>query len=220
MENRSRALAILAALVGWTGLSLQIGLTVHRVISNGGSVPGALWLWVGYFTITTNMLAAAVLSASALGPVGPISRRLGSPGVQSMTTMSIIIVGLIYNFLLRGLWHPQGWQLVADVTLHDVMPLLFLLHWWVNVPKAELRVRQISYWQLYPIAYFAYALIRGAMDGWYPYPFLDVSTLGYARVAINAAVILLAFIAIASLLVVLGRGQARRRSRSRILPAS
>ena len=217
MENRSRALAIAAALVGWTALALQIGLTVGRVISIGGSVPAALWLWLGYFTITTNLLAAAVLSASARGPKGRASRFLCRPGVQSMTAMSIVIVGLIYNFLLSGLWQPQGWQLVADVPLHDVMPLLFLLHWWVNVPKAELRVRQIAWWQLYPTAYFTYALLRGALDGWYPYPFLDVTTFGYTRVVINAVVILLAFLAIAWMLVKSGQWQARR-SQAGVLP--
>lgn len=197
MANRSRALATVAALVGWAALALQIGLTIDRVSNNGGSVPAALWLWIGYFTITTNLLAAAVLSASALGPVGRISQFLCRAGVQSMTAMSIVIVGLIYNLLLRGLWHPQGWQLVTDVSLHVVMPLLFLLHWWLHVPKAGLRMRHIALWLLYPAAYFAYALLRGAVDGWYPYPFVDVVSLGYVRVVINAVVILLAFLAVA-----------------------
>lgn len=210
MANRSRVLAAVAALVGWLALSLQIGLTIHRVVDSGGSVAAAVWLWVGYFTITTNVLAAAVLSASALGGLGPVSRRLANANVQSMTAMSIIIVGLIYNSLLHGLWHPQGWHLVADVTLHDVMPLLFLLHWWVNVSKDKLRVRQIGYWQLYPIAYFVYALVRGAANGWYPYFFLDVPTLGYARVVLTGLVILIAFVAVAWVLMMLGDWQCRR----------
>jgi hypothetical protein len=42
--------------------------------------------------------------------------------------------------LLRHLWHPQGWQFIADELLHDVMPLLFLGYWWFCVPKGTLRL--------------------------------------------------------------------------------
>lgn len=213
MGTRSRIFSACAAVIGWLALILQLCLTMQQVIDRGGSAASALWLWIGYFTITTNLLAAAVLSASALGPVGRISRFLGAPGIQSMTAMSIVIVGLIYNLILRGLWQPQGWSFVADVMLHDVMPLLFLLHWWCDVPKAALRVRQIGRWQLYPAGYLIYALLRGALDGWYPYPFIDVTTLGYTRALINAAFVLLAFLALAWALVMLGHWQTRRAQR-------
>jgi hypothetical protein len=45
-----------------------------------------------------------------------------------------------------------------------------------------------------PLAYFPYALARGALDGRYPYPFIDVGTLGWARVLGNAAAIAAAFL--------------------------
>ncbi len=172
----------------------------------------ALWLWIGYFTITTNLLVAMALSAWAIGPHGPINRFFGRPDVQSMVAMSIVIVSLVYNLLLRGLWQPQGWQWLADVTLHDVMPLLFVVHWWLAVPKASLNWWQIVFWQIYPAAYFVYVLIRGAANGWYPYPFIDVTTLGYPRVLVNALAVMLAFIVVAALLMALGRWQARRSS--------
>jgi hypothetical protein len=206
MPHRHRALSISVALLGWLALALQLVLTIQQQ----GNVLGALWLWLGFFTITTNLLAAKVLTASAIGPCNPISRWLEQPDVQSMTAMSIIVVGMIYNLMLRQLWHPQGWQLVADVMLHVVMPLLFLLHWWVVVPKAQLRWQHIGYWLLYPAAYLVYALARGAVNGWYPYPFIDVTTLGYPRVLLNAIGVLLAFVVVAAILLVAGHWQARR----------
>jgi p-aminobenzoyl-glutamate transporter AbgT len=42
---------------------------------------------------------------------------------------------------------------------------------------------------LYPLAYFAYAMIRGMIEGRYAYPFIDLGTHGLAQVVINAAVI-------------------------------
>ncbi|MBB6241060.1 Pr6Pr family membrane protein [Rhodanobacter sp. MP1X3] len=212
MANRHRALAAIAALLGWFALVLQLSLTIQLTLARSGSVASALWLWIGYFTITTNLLVAMALSARAIGPRGQINRFFGRPDVQSMVAMSIVIVSLVYNLLLRGLWQPQGWQWLADVTLHDVMPLLFVVHWWLAVPKASLHWWQIGFWQIYPAAYFVYVLIRGAANGWYPYPFIDVATLGYPRVLVNALAVMLAFVVVAALLMALGRWQARRSS--------
>lgn len=210
MAKRTRAFSATAALLGWFTLALQLTLTIQLASDHSRSEPAALWQWIGYFTITTNVLVALALSASALGPNGETKRFFGRPDVHSMIAMSIVIVSLIYNLLLRQLWHPQGWQLLADVLMHDVMPLLFLLHWWLVIPKASLHWRQVGAWQVYPAAYFLYALARGALNGWYPYPFLDVPTLGYGQVLINAVVILLAFVAVGLALVALARQQTRR----------
>jgi hypothetical protein len=210
MMSRTRAFSTVAALLGWFALTLQLILTIQLAVEHGRSVPAALWQWIGYFTITTNILVAVALSASAVGPRASVMRFFGRPDVHSMIAMSIVIVSVIYNLLLRQLWHPHGWQLLADVLMHDVMPLVFLLHWWLAMPKAALRWQQVGAWQIYPAAYFVYALARGAANGWYPYPFLDVATLGYLRVLINAVAILLAFVAVALLLVALARRQAHR----------
>ncbi|EQD46143.1 hypothetical protein B1B_12734 [mine drainage metagenome] len=50
-----------------------------------------------------------------------------------------------------------------------------------------------------------YALLRGAWLGRYPYPFIDVAQLGYARVALNAAGMLIVFLLIAAGLIALNR---------------
>jgi hypothetical protein len=45
-------------------------------------------------------------------------------------------------------------------------------------------------WLAFPLAYFAYSLIRGAAVGWYPYPFIDPrQSGGYGRVAVFAVVL-------------------------------
>jgi hypothetical protein len=33
-----------------------------------------------------------------------------------------------------------------------------------------------------PVVWLTYTLIRGAIVGWYPYPFIDVGQHGYAKV--------------------------------------
>src|SRR5205085_5937989 len=53
---------LLAGLIGWAGLALQLGI----IIGNLGLALG-LWRFVGFFTILANIGAAAVATAIALG---------------------------------------------------------------------------------------------------------------------------------------------------------
>lgn len=205
-----RASAALIAVLGWLALILQLVLTIQLATSLGRTVGSAVWQWLGYFTITTNLLVAAVSSKLAITTLGGWQRRPSSADVQGTAAMSIVVVGLIYNLVLRNLWQPQGWQWLADALLHSVIPALFVLHWWLFAPKRMLHWRRLPYWLIYPAAYLVYALIRGGINGWYPYPFIDVGTLGYARVALNAGGILLTFLAMACLLLSAARWHSRR----------
>jgi hypothetical protein len=209
---RYRPLAAFAALLGWFGLALQLWFSIRLTLDNGGTALQGVWIYLGYYTILTNLLVAGVLTAAAFDTHAALPRFLQRPGVQTAAAMSIVIVSAVYNLMLRQLWSPSGWVLVADMIVHDFMPPLYLLYWWLAVPKGGLRWSQILAWQSYPAGYFAYVLLRGAVNGWYPYPFLDVKSLGYLQVVIDALAVLVAFILVAALLVALGRWQTRRRN--------
>lgn len=210
MPNRYRPLALLGALVGWFGLLLQLYLTIQLKRIAGEGIAAALWLYFGYFTILTNILAATALTAATVRSGRPSIRFFQRPGVHTAVAMSMTVVGLVYNIMLRQLWHPQGLQIIGDNIMHVVMPIWLLVHWWLGVPKQTLHWRQVRVWLLYPATYFVYALLRGAYDGWYPYPFLDVKAIGYAQVLIDSIVVLAAFLVIALVLVAVGRWQVRR----------
>lgn len=47
--------------------------------------------------------------------------------------------------------------------------------------------------------------MHGAVTGWYPYPFLDVATIGFADSVRNSAVVLVIGVAIAAVLTILDR---------------
>jgi len=214
MTQPYRPFALFAALLGWFGLALQLWFSIRMTEANGGTALGGLWLFLGFYTILSNLLVAGVLTTAAVGSRSALGRFFSRPGVQTAAAMSIVIVSAIYNLMLRGLWNPSGWLLVADVIVHDAMPLLYLAHWWLAVPKGGLRWSQALLWQSYPAGYFFYVLLRGAASGWYPYPFLDVHALGYGQVLLNAIGVLVAFVLVALLLVALGRWQAQRRQQA------
>lgn len=186
-----------AALAGWVGLAIQQYLIFYSRWSTGASLLGGLINFFSFFTVLTNTLAVVVLSYALVRRESAAKRFFLSPPVSSGIAASIVVVSLAYNLLLRHLWSPTGFQFIADELLHDVMPVLFLIYWWRYVPKGSVRLKHIGAWMIYPLVYFAYALLRGDLLGQYQYPFIDVSTLGYPQVFVNAGGILAGFVVIA-----------------------
>jgi hypothetical protein len=66
---------------------------------------------------------------------------------------------------------------------------------------------------VYPVAWLVFALPRGPAIGWYPYPFMDPRDGGNASVVLTLAAIVVAFIALAALLLAIDRvlGRLTRR---------
>lgn len=208
-----RRFAGLAAVLGWATLALQLVLSIQLALGNGRPLWWGVFMYLGFFTILTNLLVALVLSASAHRAPGRLWAFLRAPGTASAAAASITVVGLVYVLVLRGIWQPQGLFWLADVLLHYAMPLLFLAYWWLAVPARELSWRRLPRWWLYPLGYLAYALVRGAIAGLYPYPFIDVGALGWARTAANAAGVWLAYSAVALLIIGIGRRKPTPRQR-------
>lgn len=194
-----------AALAGWAGVAIQQYLIFYSRWTSGASLLGGLINFFSFFTVLTNTLAVVVLSYAWVNRDSAAKQFFLAPRVSSGIAVSIVVVSLAYNLLLRHLWSPSGFQFIADELLHDVMPVLFLIYWWRCVPKGHLRFRHIGAWVIYPLVYFAYALLRGDLLGQYQYPFIDVSTLGYPQVFVNAGGILLGFVLIALAVVGLDR---------------
>jgi hypothetical protein len=124
-----------------------------------------------------------------------------------MAATSILTVGIVYSLALRSLWSPAGLQKIADIALHDLAPLTWLALWHF-APHARYRWQEIGWALLPPLLYFAYALARGAADGWYAYWFLNPSEQTSAELAASIAIIMAGLAAIAAALV----GYARWRS--------
>ncbi|MBC3208136.1 Pr6Pr family membrane protein [Pseudomonas sp. SWRI111] len=202
---RRRRLITCLAVLGWTGLAIQLYLIFFARLSVGASLLGGLVSFFSYFTILTNTLAATVLTCAVTGRESAVRRWFRKPWVSSGIAVSIAVVGLAYSLLLRHLWHPEGWQFVSDELLHDVMPLLFLGYWWWCVPKGTLRLWHLPVWLVYPLVYFIYALLRGHLLGAYAYPFIDVAVLGYPQVLANAGGILVGFVLVGLLVIGLDR---------------
>jgi len=134
----------------------------------------------GFFTIQSNLLAAAALALTAmlclLGRPAPAWLQLA----RAATTGYMIVVGLVYNTLLTGL--AGGVELPwANTVLHVLFPLYCLLDWVLFADRAPQPWRRLWVVLIYPVLWCAVVPVRGATDGWVPYPFLNPAT-GYGSV--------------------------------------
>lgn len=207
-----RAVApVLLAALAWSAVLLQLWLSVQLGFSTGKSLVNGVFIFLGYFTVLTNIFVALVASAGALSKNPAVPFCLYRPSVVGCATTAILVVGIGYHLLLRKIWSPQGAQLLADVLLHYVVPACALMHWLAYRPVERLSGRAPFIWCLYPLAYLVYALTRGGFLGSYPYPFIDVAALGYQQVLVNAAGLLAAFIGVGFAVLGLARFAASSR---------
>jgi hypothetical protein len=105
---------------------------------------------------------------------------------------------IVFAVLLRGLQEELQTNIVwVDTVLHRVMPVAVMADWLIAPPRGPLPFRRVLVpWLAPPLAWTAFTLLRGAADGWYPYPFLDPDNGGYTTVALYAVGILVLFLAV------------------------
>lgn len=180
------ALAVLAAVVA----------THVDVASRGPVNPFNLY---GYFTVQSNLIGVASgLVAGVLATRG-VARGVATTVLGALATTCLVIVGLVYAVLLAPLGAAGGVPLPwANVVLHVIAPLAAAIDWVTVGDRSRLTWSSVFVILAYPISWTAVVLIRGATDGWVPYPFLDPAQ-GYGVVAGYAA-------AIAALFATVGTG--------------
>lgn len=200
-------LVILAAL-GWFALLSQL----YLILQNGtGTVIEIIIRYFSFFTILTNLIVALCATVLLLKPKFKWGIFFSKPVNLTAITVYITIVGVVYNAILRFLWQPQGLQYITDELLHTVIPVLFILLWFLYVPKKGLQFKNAFPWLLYPFIYIIYIAIRGEIAGEYPYPFIDVEQLGYSKVLINSAGLVIAFLGFSLLLIAVGKFLSRSK---------
>jgi hypothetical protein len=200
-QPRWRLWAAAIATCGWAGLILQTWLIVERL----HSLAAALWRLSIFFTILSNLAVAIVYTAIALG-----SRRLRHPLLIAALALIMALVGAVFELMLRKTLHLSGWRLVCNGLLHDAVPLLAVGAWLVLAEKGHLRARDPWLIALAPILYLGYALLRGATDGFYPYPFIDPGKIGWLGVTFYVIAISAIFLMVGHLMVKLDQRLASR----------
>ncbi len=141
---------------------------VAAQMSLAKNVAGALNLF-SYFTIQSNLIVATFLLFATLAP-RPNPR---SDALLRAATFWILITGIIFNVLLSKVYHPTGLAAWISVIHHTLTPLAMLANWIFFEEKGRTKLLDIGFWLAYPLVYLAGSLVRGLIDGFYPYWFIN-----------------------------------------------
>lgn len=193
-------LEVIISVTAWIAIIFQAYLTI-----------GSLGNLFSYFTILTNLLIAISVTSILLLPKTSVGAFFRKASVLSAVALYIFIVALVYNTVLRGIVTLNGWNFFVDTLLHVIVPILFIAYWFLFVAKGTLQFKQGLSWLVFPFAYLIYSLTRGAVYGWYPYPFLNVLTFGYPKVIVNAVVLIVVFMLSGLALIALDKKMSKRK---------
>jgi len=205
--------AVVTQLVASITTTIELGRDLSTVIAN----------FFSFFTILSNVLAAVVLlwaGVSALRGGGESATE--SPALATAlacATTAMIITGIVYNLLLRGITLPQGSEPVpwSNEVLHLIGPLFLLLDLLLAPRRRGLPWRSVVVVLVFPLVWAAYTLLRGPLvtnpatgdPWWYPYPFLNPNNPGgWPSVLVYVAAISVAFVAVGAFTVWIGRRRA------------
>jgi hypothetical protein len=186
-----------AAFVAQLVLVLRGGTDVNAV---DGAPPAGTGTRVvnllSFFTIQSNLLVLAAAATLAADPArdGRWWRALRLAGLLGIT-----ITGIVYVTVLAGQVTHEGISVWLNAAFHYFCPLWTLAGWLLFGPRPRVTWRVVGLAFAWPAAWIGYTLARGAVTDWYPYPFLDVTDLGYPAALRNIAGVLLLSLAVAAL---------------------
>ncbi|TCP45040.1 hypothetical protein EV191_1176 [Tamaricihabitans halophyticus] len=186
------ALVIQLALVfmggGGAGAPLTDGST---------SVAVRLWRMFSFFTIQSNLLVLATAVILMWRPAhdGRFWRVLRLDAM-----LGILITGLVFAIVLAPQIHLTGWDLVASTGFHYIVPWGALAAWLFFGPRPRISWGTVAAAFLWPVLWLSYIFIQGVFTRWYPYPFLDVTTIGFGTALRNVTLVLILAAALAGIL--------------------
>lgn len=156
---------------------LGIAAIVTDIVHGLNTIEGfSVVNYFSFFTVESTTLAALLL-------IGLSFTGKDHPALRGAATLFMVITGIIYFVMLRDLPIEIFW---VNAVFHYVLPAALLFDWLTHLPKQSISIKTSLLWLAFPLLFLVYTLVRGAILDWYPYPFIDVATIGYAEALRNA----------------------------------
>jgi hypothetical protein len=166
------------AVVRVTAATVVLAAIGYDMVNQARDGSAELINTLSYFTVQSNLIGAAVLLYAASRWRRPATATLD--WLRGAAVVYLVVTMVIYNVLLATS-DPMTW---TNAVVHVLFPIYLVIDWAVDPPGARIGWRRGILWLAYPTLYIVYAFARGALTGWYPYPFFDLNVNGAATVAL------------------------------------
>jgi hypothetical protein len=192
-------------------LSIALVFQITEKVINNDMIPQE---YFSYFTIQWTMICIVVLAVGGLLALRhPVDTALYTT-IRMSTLAYAVVTAVVYNVLLRGI-PDEGFVVTPwpGEIMHVWVPIFFVVDWLFSPGRPALPWKAIGIAIIYPIAWVTFTLVRGAIDGWFPYPFLEPET-GFLSVATYVVAISAFVIGLAALAIWYSRTRASRSSQA------
>jgi len=164
------------------GVTISVFTAVHARGGRFANGTERAFNTFAFFTVQSNLIVGVTSVLLAVRPVrsSTVFRTFRLIGVVAIT-----VTGLVYHVAIAHLLDLDSWDLVGDQLVHTVVPILAVVGWLMFGPRGATSARIATLSVLFPFSWLAFTLIRGAVVHWYPYTFIDVTTLGYGKAVLN-----------------------------------
>ena len=177
--NPNRIVALFRWLAAATVLSSVVWQVTDRVANNLFR-PAE---YFSYFSIQGTLIAGAMLAYTGwLAWMGTAEKHQVTIARVSATTYAVVIA-VVYNALLRGSApDPRdagyAWPVIPNEIMHVWAAVFMLLDWLIVAGASRVRLRAALWVAVYPLAWLAFSVTRGILDGWWAYWFLNPNEPG------------------------------------------
>jgi hypothetical protein len=148
---------IIFAIIGWSAFIYSFFADYNHLVN-----------FFSYFTIQSNLLVICWFTLSIWKDKFSFTR---SPIIRGGLLVYITVTMIIFFTLLFKEY--VGLSLVTTYVLHLILPLSFIVDWFLDKPRERIKLKSALGWIIYPTIYCLYTIIREMLVGWYPYYFLS-----------------------------------------------
>jgi hypothetical protein len=139
--------------------------------------------YFAYFSIVSSILAGLVLAFSGLILLQGKDEGERLHTFRLIATVSMIIVGVVYHALLGdSAVDPRDigyqWPVVPNLVIHTYAPILIVVDYLISIKGYKPSWKKAWWVVVYPLAWLAFSLVRGLLDGWWPYWFINPNSEG------------------------------------------
>ena len=144
-----------------------VGLLIHSTLLQTGHIRAGMFC---FYTNLSNLLVLVYELALAIAAGFPHSaalRLLTGSTLSFSMALCILVTHLVYQFVLvpdakrNGKRFADFGASFGNLCVHYLTPLLVVAQWLLLADKSSLGWRSALWWLTLPLAYFAFAMLRG-----------------------------------------------------------
>jgi len=173
-SNAARYVSGAIAISVFASLALQVNINLEP----GQSLIESFGQTMRFFTIWTNLAGGIVMGWTAW-------KGKADPRILFALTTAMVIVAVVYHMLLAGEHHPVGLDWWTNLMFHTIIPAAIIIWWLAYSRVSNFHWKSLPVVMIFPLLYAGFALIHGALTGFYAYFFLDLPALGWPQLLVN-----------------------------------